>query len=181
MGNIQFQFHVHPNELLDWIEEWTSMFGLHIATISYQPMYKARAVADVKAILRELRSNIYPDELWLSRSPFAFSATTKSATENANKYSLFIAFPQLSSAGLRESVVGAEDGTNEDAKLWRRLVKSIKGKCERGLWVVNPRLKLKKYYKTAYFTKGACAASRAGLLLLPVAGGNIMAVDEPHF
>jgi hypothetical protein len=176
---MHLQLHVLPDELLDWVEQWRDEFGLSIAKITYQPKYSARDVHDFHQLRKSVAAGKAPDELWLSLRPFKLSHVGKTATEDANRNALFISFPFLSRDGLLECLLGSESKAVTNAKLWKLLMGRVKRSCGKGLWVLNPKQHIKKFYSNIYYTSGAGEASRKGLALLPIAGGNVMSVEEP--
>jgi hypothetical protein len=180
MRHVNLQFHVLPDELLDWVEEWKREFNLFVSAVRYFPQYRIRKITSIAQFRRQLHTARAPDEIWLSVDPFDLQGRTSSQLQDANAGSFFISFPESTPDGLRQTLMGAEAADAVSWPLWKKLVGRTKRQCKKGLWVFNPTAGVKGFTHSARYTTRVEEASRRGLVLLPLAGGYIMSIDEPE-
>ena len=77
------------------------------------------------------------------------------------------------------SALSARTEDPDSLKRWKAIARGLKKQAQRGLWAKNPETGAKGFYKDFWYTEAAGRFSLAGGILRPVAGGNVLSVEEP--
>jgi hypothetical protein len=179
MASLNIQFHVLPNELAQWIEEWRETFGLYVAVVYFWPRYRAKEVDDLREILTAHRRGESPNQVWLRCEPFVI-VKNMTLFEERNSDALGINFPKVCENQLEESqICASSEDSPKTWPIWKRIGKDVKKRTRLGLWSFNPQMKIKGFCKDRRYSSGVAEAENTGIELVQHFGGNIFSIREP--
>lgn len=181
MKTLRIDLHALPGELLSWVEQWLQEERtLSAALVWIRPEFEVRTVSDVEVFRREVAARGTPFRICLKSSPFDIGTTLLTFMDR-NPELLWLDVGAWTDEGLRSSWIGAssEDAGTADWKRWSTLARQVKKHTTAGMWVLNPVLGGKGFYKDARYTEGARDVLRQGKKLLAPGGWNTYHLEEP--
>jgi hypothetical protein len=142
MGNKYHAAFVTPDELSQWVEEWTSQNELHTAlTLDQVDLLVLDRWTDTPDAQQRLAAH---PEMWLSAVPIAIGGRTPVESIFSNRDCLTIQLPKRTPSVLREMLVGWVTTNPAIVLLWKAILSSIRKKTQVYLWDVTYQDGLKK-------------------------------------
>ena len=180
--HFQLQLHVMPTELLGWLDGWRNRHRLSARLIYYSPR-RSRLIRSNASLQGVVKSYGWPDEIVLSHyRPRNTRDDEVSAVDDlrATGEGITVLMPEHTVKGLRQAIIAVDSKNWKSKSPWREIVRDIRARTRAGMWVINPALNVSRFYRSLRFTEEAAMAARKGMVLLPVAGDNVMRVDPPQ-
>lgn len=173
-------FYANPDELQDWLTGWIDRFELHAVGCKFFPRRRTLlphnpASEDHSAIsFGEYDEIVFgPDLDALAR----FSADLKSSDYPSG---FRIMPPRMTDEGLRSGAMDLIQKEPIHLLLWKSLVADVKRHTTAGMWVYSPFTQCKGFYKYLRYAPGIVDLTQRGVKLLPIAGDNVVTIDEPQ-
>ncbi len=166
------------DEIGAWLAYQAVRFDLYFALVHYQPEFELVPLTEWTEHDRHKDHEGWR-EIWVGLG--SFNTRYRSHLDCVDKHPnrLVVQLPEQRPLGLREGSLATLSQDEEHLRVWRSIIRYFRKQTTAGAWVVNPAFGTKGYYKNIRYSPGIAALHRAGLHLLPFAGGNQVFIDEP--
>lgn len=178
MVKVNIIFHALPTEIITFAGEWADRHNLYMTAIDFFP-FRVHVLRTAIELQGHVESAGMPRRICLStRQPDA-TASSPLDFMNRNSSSLVLDIGKYADRTLVESVLSAKTERKEELRIWRLLASDLKSRTTAGLWGLNPTTGAKHYYRDHRYTSTVARETGHGLQLVPVAGWNLLFIDEP--
>lgn len=167
MQSLDLPFHAAPDELVDWVREWTTHASVYLVAQRFPPIsYRAISRDEIAETVADPSAG---EILFLTR-PFDSSIKYQSDFCDAYSDQLILRVGHLSSAGLGESWLAFKTDNLEAVNLWRQMAKSLRANTKAGVTAINQQTGDAAFYKRHRYSEGAQALESQGIVILPLQG-----------
>lgn len=97
-----------------------------------------------------------------------------------NVENLVLQIGERTEDSIKESTIGTRATDSDNVKLWKKIISLFKKEMYQGVWIVDPRSGVKKYYKNHYFTIGAKNEYEKGIKMKAFAGSSEYKLSQEH-
>ena len=176
MADISIQFHALAEELLPFVKQCVTDFGLHVVAMRFFPFDAIEVKPDrLDAIF--LESSPYRELGFTLHEP---SLPVKSNTDyyDKNPDGLRIDIQRKSDKGLRQTWLTARTDNPEALSVWKKVAKRLRKMTQAGVLAINPDTGATALSRSFRYTAGAKAMELSGVKMLPAAGGCVLKLGE---
>lgn len=176
MADIKIQFHALPEELLQFVGECIRDFNIHVVAMRFAPF-------EAKEISSETLGSVFSPtspfrELALTVECPILPATSNTDFHDKNPTKLRLDIQRPTESGLRQTWLACRTDDEEALNVWKKVARRLKDITKTGVVVVNPDSGCSAPSSSFRYTSGAKALERAGVPMLPAAGGNILRFSD---
>lgn len=149
--------------------------NLHLCVVRFPPLnISGCAVANVTA---EIAFDVKMRDFLLTVDPPILPARISGEWYDNNPSFLTLELPRIVDGGMYQVALSGRTDNESHALIWKQIVSALKSRLKFGVTVINPDSQATAYAKTFGYTSGALELERSGVIMRPVAGGNLIRLE----
>lgn len=169
---------ITKNEIFDWMSIQAKKHDLYFAIVKYWPNFEVIPLQNWEQF-KEQDQIHNPREIWIDIKPVKYDCHDQKDCCEKNPNRLSFQLPEMKENGLCEGILGTVTEDQIRLKKWKSVLRFFRNKTKPGMWVFNPHNKAKGFYKQLRYSAEIEELHQKGLQLLPIAGWNIVYINEP--
>jgi hypothetical protein len=167
MTDINIDFHATPDELCDWVREWSNFGEIHLVVMRFPPISFEEISVDK---IPDVFADSAVRRISFLLQPFDPSIKYQSDFDDEYNHQLVLEVGRSTPDGLGESWIACRTDNAEALNLWRRIANDLKARTDYGLTAINRQTGETGFYKKHRYSQGAKALDDKGVPILSIVG-----------
>lgn len=171
MKKITIQFHATLDEIIEYINEMSTEFGLTVTIMRLKPFGLELATQQLLAEKLPSNSDI---RIFFAKATPTIEASSPNKFYDMNPGIIGLHIGQLTDLGLKESAFSFMSDEQEKIDLANKLASKLKRITKAGVFAINPKNGAEAALRSHRYTEGAKSLYDTGVKILPLAGNSFI-------